>query len=45
MATNTHSTSGLMRELWSPEELLTSRANDWALRPVEAAAIKKRLTM
>ena len=45
MATNTHSASGLMRELWSPEELLTSRANDWALRPVDAAAIKKRLTM
>ena len=44
LATNTHSTSGLMRELWSPEELLTSKADDWALRPLEAAAIRKRLS-
>jgi hypothetical protein len=32
-----------MRELWSPEELMTSRAGDWALRPVEVAAIRHRL--
>jgi hypothetical protein len=44
LATNTHGTSGLMRELWSPDELLASRAGDWALRPVEAAAIRQRLT-
>jgi len=45
LATNTHSTSGLMRELWSPDELLASRADDWVLRPFEAAAIRRRLTM
>jgi hypothetical protein len=45
LATNRHSTSGLMRELWSPEELLASRADDWALRPFEAAAIRQRLTI
>jgi hypothetical protein len=45
LATNTHSTSGLMRELWSPDELLASRADDWVLRPFEAAAIRQRLTV
>jgi hypothetical protein len=45
MATNAHSTSGLMRELWSPDELQASRADDWALRPVDIAAIKRRLMM
>ena len=45
LATNTHGTSGLMRELWSPDELLASRADDWTLRPVEVAAIRQRLTM
>lgn len=45
LATNTHSTSGLMRELWSREELLASHADDWVLRPVEVAAIRQRLTM
>jgi hypothetical protein len=44
LATNTHSSSGLMRELWSPDELLASRADDWVLRPFEAAAIRQRLT-
>jgi len=43
LATHTHSTSGLMRELWSPEELLASKADDWALRPIEVAAIRHRL--
>lgn len=44
LATNTHGTSGLMRELWSPEELVESRASDWVLRPVEVAAIRQRLS-
>jgi hypothetical protein len=44
LATNAHGTSGLMREVWSPEELLASRADDWVLRPFEAAAIRQRLT-
>jgi hypothetical protein len=45
LATNTHSASGLMRELWSPEELQASRAADWLLRPVDVAAIRQRLTL
>jgi hypothetical protein len=45
LATTTHSTSGLMREIWSPEELLASRADDWSLNPLEAAAIRQRLTV
>jgi hypothetical protein len=45
LATNTHGASGLMRELWSPEELLARRADDWVLRPGEVAAIRQRLTM
>jgi hypothetical protein len=45
LATNTHGTSGLMREIWSPEELLASRADDWFLHPLEAAAIRQRLTV
>ena len=45
LATNTHGTSGLMREVWLPEELLASRADDWVLRPFEAAAIRQRLTV
>jgi hypothetical protein len=45
LATNRHGTSGLMREIWAPDELLGSRAEDWVLRPAEAAAIRQRLTM
>jgi hypothetical protein len=43
LATNTHSVSGLMREMWSREELLGGRADDWALQPFEAALIRQRL--
>jgi hypothetical protein len=45
LATNTHGTSGLMREVWSPEELLASRSDDWILHPFEVAAIRQRLTV
>ena len=45
LATNTHGTSGLMREIWSPEELRASRADDWVLHPFEAAAVRQRLTV
>lgn len=45
LATTSHGASGLMRELWSPAELMTSRADDWALRPVEIAAIRHRLNV
>jgi hypothetical protein len=44
LATNAHGASGLMRELWSPEELVESRASDWVLRPIEVAAIRQRLS-
>jgi hypothetical protein len=44
LATNSHAKSGLMRELWSPEELVASKSGDWSLRPLEAAAIRRRLT-
>jgi hypothetical protein len=44
LATSTHATSGLMRELWSPEELLAGRADDWVLHPIDVAAIRDRLT-
>ncbi len=45
LATNSHGTSGLMRELWSPEELLASKTDDWTLRPFEVSAIQQRLTI
>jgi hypothetical protein len=44
LATSTHSPSGLMRELWSPKELQAGRDDDWALHPIEVAAIRHRLT-
>ena len=43
LATSTHGVTGLMREVWSREELLGDQADHWALQPVEIAAIRKRL--
>ena len=43
LATSTHGTSGLMREVWSREELLGDQADHWVLQPFEVAAIRKRL--
>jgi hypothetical protein len=43
LATNTHAASGLMRELWSQEELLHTRREDWVLHPLDVAAILRRL--
>jgi hypothetical protein len=45
LASKTHSVSGLMREVWSREELLGGRADDWLLHPFEAAAIRERLAL
>ena len=45
LASNAHSASGLMREVWSGDELRARRAGDWVLLPFEAAAIKQRLTL
>jgi hypothetical protein len=36
--------SGLMREIWSYEELLGTRRNDWVLDPFDAAVIRERLS-
>ena len=44
LATNTHAASGLMRELWSHDELQRARREDWVLQPLDAAAILRRLT-
>jgi hypothetical protein len=44
LATATHAASGLMREVWSREELLGTRRADWTLDPLDAAAIRQRLT-
>ena len=45
LGSSTHGTTGLMREIWSKEELLGRRADDWMLHPFEAAAIRQRLTL
>lgn len=44
LATNTHAASGLMRELWSREELLRARGDDWILLPLDAAEILRRFS-
>ena len=43
LATNAHAASGLMREIWSRDELLRTRRDDWVLHPFDAAAILRRL--
>jgi hypothetical protein len=35
--------SGLMREVWSHDELLRTRTDDWVLHAVDARAIRQRL--
>jgi hypothetical protein len=35
--------SGLMREVWSHDELLGTRRDDWTLDPLDASAIRDRL--
>jgi hypothetical protein len=43
LATTTHAGSGLMREVWSRDELLGTRHADWILDALDAAAIRERL--
>jgi hypothetical protein len=43
LGTTAHSPRGLMRSLWSREEVRRGRAADWALSEGEAAAIRARL--
>ena len=42
LGTSTHG-AGLMREVWSHDELLGTRHDDWVLDPHDAAAIRARL--
>jgi hypothetical protein len=42
LGSSTHGV-GLMREIWSHEELLGARRGDWQLDPLDAAAIRNRL--
>jgi hypothetical protein len=42
LGTSTHGV-GLMREIWSHDELLGTRRNDWILDPLDAAVIRDRL--
>jgi hypothetical protein len=42
LGTSTHSV-GLMREIWSHDELLGARPADWVLAPPDAAIIRERL--
>jgi hypothetical protein len=43
LATAKHGNAGLMREIWSRDELLGARRNDWEFDPHDAAAIRERL--
>jgi hypothetical protein len=43
LATNEHAVAGLMREVWSRDQLVRTRRNDWILLPPDAAAILERL--
>ena len=42
LGSSTHG-GGLMREIWSHEELLGARRGDWQLDPLDAAVIRDRL--
>ena len=42
-ASNVHSTHGLMRPIWTREEVRRSRASDWMFTEREIAAIRRRL--
>lgn len=45
LATPTHGTAGLMREIWSRDELLGTRRTDWVFDPHDADAIRARLAL
>jgi hypothetical protein len=42
LATTTHGPVGLMRALWSQDEVRRGHASDWAFAPTELAAIRRR---
>ena len=43
LATATHGNAGLMREVWSRDELLGTHRDDWTFDPTDAAVIRERL--
>jgi hypothetical protein len=45
LATATHGPAGLMREIWSRDELLGTRRTDWVFDPHDADAIRARLAL
>jgi hypothetical protein len=45
LGTTAHSRHGLMRSLWSRDDIRRGRAADWSLTEVEASAIRARLRM
>jgi hypothetical protein len=42
LATTRHASHGLMRPLWTPEEVRRGRTADWAFAPRELAALRAR---
>jgi hypothetical protein len=42
LATNAHATHGLMRAVWSGEELRSERGSDWIFTKEEIAVIRAR---
>jgi hypothetical protein len=42
LATTTHGPVGLMRALWSQEEVRLGRPRDWSFAPTELAAMRRR---
>ena len=45
LATNAHSSSGLMRAQWTQGELRRNQSADWMLTPKDAEEIRRRLTI
>jgi hypothetical protein len=43
MATSSHAAHGLMRGVWSQEEIQRRHMKDWIFRPLEIAAIRARI--
>ena len=43
LATNAHSSSGLMRAYWSPRDIRGNQIADWVLTRKDAEAIRTRL--
>ncbi len=43
LGTNEHTPTGLMREVWTPEELARNRPEDWQFSPAQIAHLQTRL--